>query len=190
MVSNSRRETGNAGIIITQETDSLALLIRQANPLPNELDTLWALNCRAFEGRTSDYNFADATQKEKFITGLKNISVNPRGRVLVGVVENSIVGMVVLQPTGVPDAGEVIRVRVDPNHRRQGYGQKLMQELEVQAKTLGYKKLILGTGSRLEEANRMYEKLGYRITSRTSMPGLAKKYGIPDYEDIKYEKIL
>jgi len=52
---------------------------------------------------------------------------------------------------------------VSPENRGTGIAQKVLYELEVWAKELGYKKCILETGKRQVEAVHFYKKCGYKI---------------------------
>jgi GNAT superfamily N-acetyltransferase len=58
---------------------------------------------------------------------------------------------------------EVKRMYVSPENRGTGVAQKIMQELEDWAKELSYKKCILETGRRQEEAVKFYHKCKYNV---------------------------
>lgn len=57
--------------------------------------------------------------------------------------------------------GEVKRVWVHPEHRRNGLARRLMDELERGARQVGFRRLVLETGTAQPEAMAMYERLGY-----------------------------
>lgn len=59
------------------------------------------------------------------------------------------------------DTMEVKRMFVINNLRGQGIAGKILEELEIWAKELGYTKVVLETGLRQPEAIRLYEKNGY-----------------------------
>ncbi len=62
--------------------------------------------------------------------------------------------------------GEIKRMYVLPDTRRQGVGAALVRELEVKALGLGYERLRLETGLNQPEAVALYEGFGYeRIES-------------------------
>ena len=61
------------------------------------------------------------------------------------------------------DVMEVKRMFVDRRFRGQGIASRLLTELEQWAHELGYKRCILETGNKQQEAIRLYEKAGYRI---------------------------
>ena len=62
------------------------------------------------------------------------------------------------------NAVEVKRMFVLPKKRGEGIAQKVLQELEIWAKEMGYKKCVLETGKRQVEAVKFYQKCGYKIT--------------------------
>ncbi len=61
------------------------------------------------------------------------------------------------------DAMEVKRMYTSPAHRSKGIATQILTELEAWASELSYKKCILETGKRQQEAVRLYEKNGYQI---------------------------
>jgi putative hydrolase of the HAD superfamily len=58
--------------------------------------------------------------------------------------------------------GEIKRVYIDPAHRGRGLSRKLMAHLELAARTIGYRRLVLETGIRLPEAIGLYESSGWQ----------------------------
>ena len=59
---------------------------------------------------------------------------------------------------------EIKRMYVLPDYRGKNIGLKIINELEVWAKELNYKKCILETGIKLQSAIALYLKSGYKIT--------------------------
>jgi putative acetyltransferase len=57
--------------------------------------------------------------------------------------------------------GEVKRMYVVPEARGLGLGRRLLEELEAQARALGYTSVVLETGDRQPEALGLYESSGY-----------------------------
>ena len=77
--------------------------------------------------------------------------------------------------------GEIKRMFVLPDARRQGHGGQLLEALEAAARDLGYARLRLDTAQSLTTAMRLYRRAGYR--------------DIPDYNGNRYasfwgEKVL
>src|SRR5690606_17230776 len=58
---------------------------------------------------------------------------------------------------------ELKRMFVSDEYRGKGIASKILNELEQWAKELGYKQIILETGTLLTEANNFYKKHGYGI---------------------------
>jgi GNAT superfamily N-acetyltransferase len=59
------------------------------------------------------------------------------------------------------DVAEIKRMYVVPEARRRGVAQVLLGALEAQARRLGYRAIVLETGSRQPEAVALYEAHGY-----------------------------
>ena len=57
--------------------------------------------------------------------------------------------------------GEVKRMYVAPEARGRGLGRRLLEELEAQARSLGYSTVVLETGDRQPEALGLYESAGF-----------------------------
>ncbi|HEY8406337.1 MAG TPA: GNAT family N-acetyltransferase [Gaiellaceae bacterium] len=57
--------------------------------------------------------------------------------------------------------GEVKRMYVVPEARGRGLGRRLLEELEAQARALGYTGVVLETGDRQPEALGLYESAGF-----------------------------
>ena len=57
--------------------------------------------------------------------------------------------------------GELKRMYVVPERRGRGLGRRLLEELEAEARRLGYRALVLETGDRQPEALGLYESSGY-----------------------------
>lgn len=62
------------------------------------------------------------------------------------------------------EAMEVKRMYVLPAHRGKGIAHKILTELELWAKELGYDSCVLETGKKQPEAISLYQKAGFKIT--------------------------
>lgn len=66
-----------------------------------------------------------------------------------------------LLPLHTPGDAEIKRVYVRPSARGQGVGEALTRELMRLAETIGYMRVRLDTAPELENAIRLYERLGF-----------------------------
>jgi GNAT superfamily N-acetyltransferase len=57
--------------------------------------------------------------------------------------------------------GEIKRMYVIPEARRQGISRVVLLDVEARAATIGYRRLVLETGTRQPEAMALYESAGY-----------------------------
>lgn len=81
---------------------------------------------------------------------------------LVALKNEEVVGVVVLVPDYKLDTGKLRQMATSEKVRGEGYGVKLVNELERQAKSIGLSKIILHAR---HYAVGFYEKLGYTVTS-------------------------
>lgn len=90
--------------------------------------------------------------------------------------ENKIVGMVQLifknadEDPELADGKDIVHVhalQISKNHQRKGYGYRMMQLLEQDAKSQGIAKLTLGVDGDNEKALGLYRKLGYSLLKMT-----------------------
>ncbi|WET03894.1 GNAT family N-acetyltransferase [Flavobacterium sp. YJ01] len=61
------------------------------------------------------------------------------------------------------DKTEIKRMYVHPDYRKKGIASKILAELEIWAKEVGYTYTILETGKNQPEAINLYQKLNYTI---------------------------
>ena len=82
--------------------------------------------------------------------------------VIVASLNNSAVGCGAIKTLN-DETAEVKRMYTDEDHRGKGIASIVLKELEVWAKTLGFKKCVLETGKMQLEAIALYKKQGYKI---------------------------
>lgn len=58
---------------------------------------------------------------------------------------------------------EIKRMFVQPDYRRQGFAQMVVNTLEAWAQELGYMKCVLETGKNQPEAIQLYQKIGFQV---------------------------
>lgn len=93
-----------------------------------------------------------------------------KGEFLVGFFENKFVAMGALKRISSVKA-EIKRMRVHPDFQRQGFGQAILNRLEMRAQDLGYKTLCLDTTIQQIGARKLYEKNGYVEIERQKISG-------------------
>jgi GNAT superfamily N-acetyltransferase len=100
----------------------------------------------------------------------------PRGRLLLAGVRPAGFGCIALRPLGPSSScsdaatnahdnaatGEVKRLYVQPAHRGEGWGRKLAEAVIAEARAIGYRELKLDTLDWMEDARKLYAKLGFR----------------------------
>ena len=84
---------------------------------------------------------------------------------LVAWCDGRIVGTGALTPRP-EQCGEIVRMSVAADMRRQGVATQILDRLCQEAGTLGFKRLILETTSTWHEVIAFYEAYGFRITHR------------------------
>ncbi len=95
---------------------------------------------------------------------ITNHYLKNRGEFLVGLLDNRIVCMGAFRKKS-ETLAEIKRMRVLPDYQRRGFGQTIMNKLELKALQLGYSELILDTTTKQIAAQQFYEKNGF-IESR------------------------
>jgi GNAT superfamily N-acetyltransferase len=85
----------------------------------------------------------------------------PGGAFVVAWLDHQPVGCGALRPLE-RGVGEVKRMFVEKDARRQGIARKILAKIEAVACVLGYKALCLETGILQPEAIKLYESAGYR----------------------------
>ncbi len=91
---------------------------------------------------------------------------SPRGRLLLALAGDAVAGCVAMRP--LPDGQtpaeqcEMKRLYVVPRFRAEGVGRRLAERVIAEARSLGYRRMCLDTLPSMGDAQRMYEKLGFR----------------------------
>ena len=65
--------------------------------------------------------------------------------------------------------GWVYHLAVAPEHRRQGFGRAMMQEVEARLRLLGCPKLNLQVRTTNAEVIEFYRRIGYQVEDRVSL---------------------
>jgi len=88
------------------------------------------------------------------------VYTNDGGEFLVGTEGDTIIAMGALKKSSQTHA-EITRMRIHPDHQRQGLGQVILTVLEQKARKLGYKVLQLQTTTKQVAAQALYKKNRY-----------------------------
>lgn len=83
------------------------------------------------------------------------------GAFIVVRIKGEAAGCAGLVPTAEPGALEIVRMYVRPDHRGRRIADRLLAELEAQARARGAATLMLRCGPRQPDALRVYERNGY-----------------------------
>jgi ribosomal protein S18 acetylase RimI-like enzyme len=110
--------------------------------------------------------------------------IEPGGAIWVAVADGSVIGTAALVPHG-PGEVEIAKLAVAEPARGQGLGRRLAERCIEQARTMGARRIVLVSSSRLGAALRLYEKLGFRHVSPPDHPvyATADVYMELDLED-------
>lgn len=81
------------------------------------------------------------------------------------------------------EAAELRRIRVHPDHQRNGYGEEVVAELERRAVEREFDLLVLETNEHLTAARRLYEERGYEQVGSETNP-------VTGDEIVRYRKPL
>lgn len=114
--------------------------------------------------RYADDDADPANEPDHAMLNLLDASVAPPlGAFLVARLDGGAVGCGALRPSPTGEAGvaEVKRMYVAPAARRRGISRAILAALEVEALALGYRAVVLETGTRQAEAMALYESAGY-----------------------------
>src|SRR5262249_14330006 len=113
---------------------------------------------------------------ERELATLPGAYARPRGRLLLAGVRPAAFGCIALRPLEASSSrsneaadahdsmaiGEVKRLYVQPAHRGEGWGRKLAEAVIAEARAIGYRELKLDTLDWMEDARKLYAKLGFR----------------------------
>ncbi|MBK5919877.1 hypothetical protein CCR80_02350 [Rhodothalassium salexigens] len=99
------------------------------------------------------------------LAGLPGVYAPPAGALLLAWAGGEAVGVVGLKPLDPPEVAEMKRLYVVPSARGAGVAEALCLRIEGVAWLAGYRRLKLDTLARLDAANRLYQRLGYRPTA-------------------------
>lgn len=98
---------------------------------------------------------------DRELAGLPGRYAPPAGALLVARIDDEAVGCVALRPLDGAIC-ELKRLYVRPEHRGGGAGHRLVASALDEARRLGYRRVRLDTVPGMEQAQALYERLGFR----------------------------
>ncbi|WP_265111936.1 GNAT family N-acetyltransferase [Halosolutus halophilus] len=128
---------------------------------------------------------------------LENITesyLDTGGEFLVGTIDDRLVAMGAFQPVAddhylwnfvseLPTSTvELTRMRIDPDHQRQGYGQAIYEALEARMRSNDYHHVVLDTRAIQTAAQAFYETNGFELTSRERIDSFDEPFELLVYE--------
>jgi GNAT superfamily N-acetyltransferase len=117
----------------------------------------WA-NVRLFE--EFNIRFDIATMLEEDMKGL-DIFMPPYGRLLLGCTNGHPAGTACLKKLA-PGIGEIKRMYVRAESRKQGLGRALINRLVQDAQLIGYERIRLDSARFMKEAHQLYRAIGFQ----------------------------
>lgn len=103
-----------------------------------------------------DYDL-DEIQQEYFLEG---------GGFWVALHNRNVIGCIAIRKTKDDKVAEIKRMYLYPEYRGKGLGQRLLDLAILDAKTKGYKKVILDTTVKQKSAIKLYEKNSFSLIER------------------------
>ncbi len=106
---------------------------------------------------------------ERELASLPGLYAPPGGRLLLAIEESAevpreAIGCAALRKWE-PDACEMKRLYVRPAFRGKGAGRELVRSLIADARSIGYKKMLLDTLPSMKESHKLYRTLGFHEIS-------------------------
>lgn len=99
--------------------------------------------------------------------------------------QNQLVGGAGIGPlAGLPLSegyGEIRDLVIEPDYRGQGLGARLLKTCIATAKEFGYKRLYLKTTPQMQNAQRLFERFGFRAVTHGAGEKMEPKTGLPCY---------
>jgi putative acetyltransferase len=95
-------------------------------------------------------------------SGLPGKYAPPQGALYLFEHEGEPAGCAALRPLSEPSTCELKRLYVRPSARNQRAGHRLVQTMLAQARTLGYRRVLLDTLESMMAARKLYESFGFR----------------------------
>lgn len=97
------------------------------------------------------------------ISDLTSVYAKPRGCLFLALDSDKLAGCIALREINEYDC-EMKRLYVRPKFRGKGLGRKLAESIILEARRIGYKRMLLDTISTMKEAIELYRSIGFSYT--------------------------
>jgi ribosomal protein S18 acetylase RimI-like enzyme len=128
---------------------------------PTDRDAVCALFREYAEGLGIDLSFQRFDEEVEALPGAYE---PPRGRLLIALRDEAIVGCVALRPLD-DERCEMKRLYLRPGARGTGLGRRLVEAICAEARASGYRTIVLDTLPTLAAAQAVYRALGFVATA-------------------------
>ncbi len=157
-----------------------ALNIRDFLPadLP-QVQELFASGLIEFAGEIEQgvRRYVDQALKDDMADIPAHYQAHARGNFWVVESQDTVVGIVGIQPTENEEEAELRRMSVSSTVRRQGVGRRLLEITEDFCRDQGYRRIVLSTVDILQPALAMYQNNGYTMSK-------VEPYGVPPHRQV------
>ena len=130
---------------------------------PPDAEHVWTIHELAL--RASPLKFVENAAADEDLTEISERYLDVGGEFLVGLIDDEIIAIGGFQPRE-DDTAEIRRMRIHPDYQGQGYGERLLVDLEERARERGFNRLVLETNEYLTAAQKLYAKHSYEETHR------------------------
>ncbi|MDA0265245.1 MAG: GNAT family N-acetyltransferase [Chloroflexi bacterium] len=126
---------------------------------------LFANGLMEFAGEVEEgvRRYVDQALKDDMADIAAHYQAHARGNFWVVESQDSVVGIVGIQPTDREEEAELRRMSVSSTVRRQGVGRRLLEKTEEFCRSQGYRRIVLSTVDLLQPALAMYQNNGYTL---------------------------
>lgn len=164
---------GEPGLTIYPKSEIIARGVNIRNILPtDDPNRLWDISVKAMQAIDPRFPKTKNQTHIDFDDPLNFYKKEHKGDFLVAEVDGNIVGFggFVERPEIGSSVCEIVRLRVDPDYQKMGIGQKLVNEAEKRAISMGFTRSYITTTNYNKAVLELMKKNGYVITKEQPIP--------------------